>query len=45
VSDTSKFTATFGPFAATPHTAAIAATLDWYRANPARGVQIREKSR
>ncbi|WP_067137098.1 NAD-dependent epimerase/dehydratase family protein [Microtetraspora malaysiensis] len=34
VSDTSKFTTTFGPFAATPHTDAIAATLDWYRANP-----------
>ncbi|GAB2466736.1 hypothetical protein GCM10027187_38680 [Streptosporangium sandarakinum] len=34
VSDASKFTAAFGPFAAAPHTDAIAATLDWYRANP-----------
>ncbi|MGN9844308.1 NAD-dependent epimerase/dehydratase family protein [Nonomuraea sp. H19] len=34
VADTSKFTHTFGPFAATPHTDAIAATLDWCRANP-----------
>ncbi|GGT74305.1 NAD-dependent epimerase/dehydratase family protein [Actinomadura citrea] len=34
VSDTSKFTATFGPFATTPHTDAITATLDWFRANP-----------
>ncbi|SEU34724.1 NAD-dependent epimerase/dehydratase family protein [Nonomuraea wenchangensis] len=32
VSDTSKFTATFGPFTATPHATAVAATLDWYRA-------------
>ncbi|MEV0384754.1 NAD-dependent epimerase/dehydratase family protein [Nonomuraea sp. NPDC050643] len=34
VSDTTKFTRTFGPFAATPHSEAIAATLAWYRANP-----------
>ncbi|MCW2913700.1 MAG: Nucleoside-diphosphate-sugar epimerase [Actinomycetia bacterium] len=34
VTDASKFTRTFGPFAATPHPDAIAATLDWYRANP-----------
>ena len=33
VADASKFTSTFGPFAATPHPDAIAATLDWYRAN------------
>jgi nucleoside-diphosphate-sugar epimerase len=34
VTDASKFTATFGPFAVTPHPEAIAATLDGYRANP-----------
>jgi nucleoside-diphosphate-sugar epimerase len=34
VTDTSEFTAAFGPFAATPHRDAIAATLDWYRVNP-----------
>ncbi|MER7427814.1 NAD-dependent epimerase/dehydratase family protein [Nonomuraea rubra] len=34
VSDTSKFIATFGPFTATPHATAVAATLDWYRARP-----------
>jgi nucleoside-diphosphate-sugar epimerase len=34
VADASKFTATFGPFAVTPHAEAIAATLDWYRAHP-----------
>jgi hypothetical protein len=33
VADTSKFTRAFGPFVATPHADAIAATLDWYRAN------------
>lgn len=33
VADTTKFTRTFGPFVATPHTDAIAATLDWCRAN------------
>jgi hypothetical protein len=33
VADASKFTRTFGPFIATPHADAIAATLDWYRAN------------
>ncbi|MBT2227688.1 NAD-dependent epimerase/dehydratase family protein [Nonomuraea sp. NEAU-A123] len=33
VADASKFTRTFGPFIATPHANAIAATLDWYRAN------------
>ncbi|QFY09809.1 hypothetical protein GBF35_26985 [Nonomuraea phyllanthi] len=32
VSDTSKFSTTFGPFTTTPHATAIAATLDWYRA-------------
>ncbi|NUW37684.1 NAD-dependent epimerase/dehydratase family protein [Nonomuraea sp. SMC257] len=34
VSDTSMFTRTFGPLAVTPHSDAVAATLDWYRANP-----------
>ncbi|GAB2826016.1 SDR family oxidoreductase [Actinoallomurus bryophytorum] len=34
VTDASKFTGTFGPFAVTPHAEAIAATLDWYRARP-----------
>lgn len=32
VIDSSRFIETFGAFATTPHSAAIAATLDWYRA-------------
>ncbi|SNT49477.1 Nucleoside-diphosphate-sugar epimerase [Streptosporangium subroseum] len=34
VTDASRFTRTFGPFTVTPNPDAVAATLDWYRANP-----------
>ncbi|WP_049574319.1 NAD-dependent epimerase/dehydratase family protein [Streptomyces sp. SBT349] len=37
VSDSGRFTETFGPFDPTPHPEAIAATLDWYRARAAEG--------
>ncbi len=38
VLDSRKFEQAFGPFAATPHRAALAKTLAWFRAQPAGGV-------
>jgi len=38
VLDSSQFQRAFGPFAATPHRAALAQTLAWFQAQPADGV-------